>query len=334
MTPGASPQGTPLLAVENLRVRFHSGPVQAVDGLSFELAQGEALGIVGESGCGKSATALNIMRLIDSRTAAVSGRILFDGIDLLTLDERAIRRLRGKAMGMVFQEPLTSLNPVMTIGRQITESIRLHDGLSAAEARNRAIEMLRLVRIADPERRLDDYPHRLSGGMRQRVMIALALACSPRILIADEPTTALDVTVQAQILDLLLEIKERLGMAILLITHDLGVVAQRCDRVVVMYAGQKIEEAPVASLFDAPLHPYTKGLMRSVPRLPRGDRIERLAEISGTVPSLAHPPPGCRFAPRCTQATADCHALFPPWREALPEHGAACWRVDEKAEVA
>jgi peptide/nickel transport system ATP-binding protein len=319
-----------LLAVNDLRVAFPSnaGLVRAVDGLSLALEPGETLGIVGESGCGKSVTAMSVLRLLDGGGARISGSVALDGVDLMALDERSMRKVRGKRIAMIFQEPLTSLNPVMTIGWQITESIRLHDRLGAAAARQRAMDMLRLVQIAEPERRMDEYPHQLSGGMRQRVMIAVALACSPSVLIADEPTTALDVTVQAQILDLLRDLRERLGMAILLITHDLGVVAEFCDRVVVMYAGRKVEEAPIAALFGAPLHPYTRGLMQSVPRLEQ-QRSARLMEIPGTVPSGADRPPGCSFAPRCGFAIEQCRRAFPDWREMAALHGVACWRAGE-----
>ncbi len=323
----------PLLAVSDLRVAFptEAGMVKAVDGMSLTLGAGETVAIVGESGCGKSVTAMSIMRLIDANAARTSGSIRLDGTDLLTLNERAMRHVRGKRIAMIFQEPLTSLNPVMTIGRQITESIRLHDGLGAAAARERAVAMLALVRLSEPERRMREYAHQLSGGMRQRVMIALALACSPSVLVADEPTTALDVTVQAQILDLLLDLRQRLGMAILLITHDLGVVAGFCDRVVVMYAGRKVEEAPVGALFERPLHPYTRGLLRCIPRLGRGDEGMRLAEIPGTVPAGVDRPPGCAFAPRCGLAIEPCRRIFPDWREYRPGHAAACWRAGEDA---
>ena len=320
-----------LLAVKDLCVTFPSdaGPVRAVDGMSLALEAGETLGIVGESGCGKSVTAMSILRLLDGGGARIVGSVALDGVDLMALDERAMRGVRGKRLAMIFQEPLTSLNPVMTIGWQITESIRLHDRLGAGAARQRAMDMLRLVQIAEPERRMHEYPHQLSGGMRQRVMIALALACSPSVLIADEPTTALDVTVQAQILDLLRDLRERLGMAILLITHDLGVVAEFCDRVVVMYAGRKVEEAPIAALFGAPLHPYTRGLMQSAPRLEKHRSVARLVEIPGTVPSGADLPSGCSFAPRCGLASEQCRRAFPDWREMAPAHGIACWRAGE-----
>jgi peptide/nickel transport system ATP-binding protein len=320
-----------LLAVADLRVAFptDTGMARAVDGLSLAIGAGETLGVVGESGCGKSVTAMSIMRLIDKSAARTEGSIRLDGAELLALGERAMRRVRGKRVAMIFQEPLTSLNPVMTIGRQITEAIRLHDGLARGAARDRAIEMLRLVRLDEPARRMMDYPHQLSGGMRQRVMIALALACSPSLLIADEPTTALDVTVQAQILDLLRDLRRRLGMAILLITHDLGVVAGFCDRVLVMYAGRKVEEAPVEALYARPLHPYTRGLMRAIPRLGRGAEQSRLAEIPGTVPAGTERMPGCSFAPRCMLAIERCRREFPDWRELGPAHGVACWRAGE-----
>jgi peptide/nickel transport system ATP-binding protein len=328
---GSPDKAAPLLAVDDLRVAFatDAGMVKAVDGMSLTLGAGETLAVVGESGCGKSVTAMSIMRLIDAGAARTSGSIRLEGADLLALDERQMRHVRGKRIAMIFQEPLTSLNPVMTIGRQITESIRLHDRLGAAAAKERAVAMLALVRLADPKRHMSAYPHQLSGGMRQRVMIALALACSPSVLVADEPTTALDVTVQAQILDLLLDLRQRLGMAILLITHDLGVVAGFCDRVVVMYAGRKVEEAPVEELFERPLHPYTRGLMRCIPRLGRGEGDLRLAEIPGTVPAGVNMPSGCTFAPRCALAIEPCRRAFPDWRELRPGHGVACWRAEE-----
>ncbi len=321
-----------LLEVANLSTHFHSGGhlVRAVDGVSFTLDAGGVLGIVGESGCGKSVAAMSILRLIDGKPGVVAGDIQFDGQDLRVLDESGMRKVRGGKIGMIFQEPMTSLNPVLTVGRQITEAIRLDGSFSNAEARDRAVELLRLVRIAEAEKRLDDYPHHFSGGMRQRVMIALALSRSPKLLIADEPTTALDVTVQAQILDLLLDLRDRLGMAIILITHDLGVVAETCERALVMYAGRKIEEASVADLFASPLHPYTRGLMNSVPRL--GDetsRRRRLLEIPGVVPSPAAMPSGCRFAPRCRLAEDRCRAAYPQWRAYGAGHFAACWRAGE-----
>ncbi|MCH9012585.1 MAG: ABC transporter ATP-binding protein [Proteobacteria bacterium] len=331
--PGAEP-GRPILEVDDLRVHFYTrdGIVRAVEGVSFTLSRGETLGIVGESGCGKSVTAMSMLQLLPQPPAKIeSGTVLFEGRDLLTLSDRKIRAVRGNEISMIFQEPMTSLNPVLTIGLQITESIVLHQGLSKKAANQRAAEMLELVRIPDPKQRLGEYPHQLSGGMRQRVMIAMALSCNPKILIADEPTTALDVTIQAQILNLMLELKKDLGAAIILITHDLGVIAETAERVVVMYAGRKVEEAKVKDLFSRPLHPYTHGLMGSIPRL--NEVIEegatrRLQEIEGTVPSLIEPIPGCAFAPRCTFATARCHREVPPLEQHRPDHWAACWETE------
>ncbi|HEX4260214.1 MAG TPA: ABC transporter ATP-binding protein [Acetobacteraceae bacterium] len=323
--------GQPLLEVDELRTHFFAedGVTRAVDGVSFALAAGETLGIVGESGCGKSVTALSIMRLLPRRAGrTVGGAVRFQGTDLLRLPERRMRQVRGNRIAMVFQEPMTSLNPVHTIGRQIAEAVHIHTGASHAAGRARAEEMLRLVRIPDPARRLDDYPHQFSGGMRQRAMIAMALACSPALLIADEPTTALDVTIQAQILRLMLELKARVGAAVLLITHDLGVVAQTCQRVVVMYAGRVVEEADVLMLFDHPAHPYTRGLMQSVPRRASGPR-RRLSEIAGVVPSLREPIVGCSFAPRCAFALPRCREEAPPMRSLAAGHRAACWRAEE-----
>ena len=328
MTEAAAP---PILEVDDLRTHFFTrdGVVRAVDGVSLSLQRGETLGVVGESGCGKSITALSILRLVPMPPGRfVSGSIRFAGRDLLTLSEREMRALRGNDISMIFQEPMTSLNPVLTIGRQIAETLALHQGLSQRAALDRAAEMLELVRIPEARRRLGDYPHQLSGGQRQRVMIAMALACNPKILIADEPTTALDVTIQAQILQLMLELKERFGTAIILITHDLGVIAETAQRVVVMYAGRKVEEAPVRALFRTPRHPYTRGLMASVPRLERaaepGPR-PRLMEIAGMVPSLKDLPPGCTFADRCSFATEICRTAYPPLEQKAEGHLAACW---------
>ncbi|HEY6714947.1 MAG TPA: ABC transporter ATP-binding protein [Reyranella sp.] len=324
-----------ILEVRDLHTQFDTldGVVRAVDGVSFELARGETLGIVGESGCGKSVTALSILRLIPSETGRIaSGSIRFEGEELTVLGEEAMKRLRGHRISMIFQEPMTSLNPVLTVGTQIAENVVRHLGVSWRLARDRAGEMLDLVRIADSRRRLDEYPHQLSGGMRQRVMIAMALSCDPQVLIADEPTTALDVTIQAQILDLMLELKEKTGTAIVLITHDLGVVAETTQRVVVMYAGRKVEEAPVEVLFEEPLHPYTRGLMRAIPRLDieadaAGTR-PRLQEIPGLVPNLTRPIVGCAFAPRCSFATDRCRAEPPPLVNAGAGHTVACWEVE------
>jgi len=324
----------PLLEVDELKTFFFTrdGIVRAVDGLSFSVGRGEVLAIVGESGCGKSVTSLSILRLIASPPGrTVAGRVVFEGRDLLQLSEPEMRKIRGDAISMVFQEPMTSLNPVLTIGHQIAEVLVLHRGASREGAMQRAVEMLRMVRIPEPERRVAQYPHELSGGMRQRVMIAMALACEPRLLIADEPTTALDVTIQAQILDLMRELKERTGAAIVLITHDLGVVAEMAQRVVVMYAGRKVEEAPVAELFERPRHPYTRGLLDSIPKLGAasgGGGATRLSEILGTVPSLAEPIVGCAFAPRCGYATTRCRSDYPPLEEKVPGHHAACWESE------
>jgi peptide/nickel transport system ATP-binding protein len=325
----------PVLAVEGLSTHFFTqdGVTRAVDGISFQVGAGETLGIVGESGCGKSVTALSVMRLLPPKLGrTVAGSVRFDGVDLLGLSEAAMRDIRGNSIAMVFQEPMTSLNPVMTIGDQIAEAVMIHQKKTRSDAMARAVEMLRLVRIPDAERRVSDYPHQLSGGMRQRVMIAMALSCNPKLLIADEPTTALDVTIQAQILKLMLELKERLGAAVMLITHDLGVVAETCQRVIVMYAGRKVEEAPVAELFVRPRHPYTIGLMGSIPRgkrgtVTRGQRV-RLKEIPGIVPSLRDPIPGCAFAPRCGFATARCAVEAPPLSDQGNGHTVACWEVD------
>ena len=327
---------TPLLEVRDLRTVFDAriGALVAVDDVSFSLMPRETLAIVGESGCGKSMTALSLMRLVPSPPGRIArGSVTLDGIDLLQLDEAAMRRMRGAQISMIFQEPMTSLNPVMTVGRQIAETLLLHQPIARAEAARKAVDMLRLVQIPEPEQRAKEDPHQLSGGMRQRVMIAMALACNPKVLIADEPTTALDVTIQAQILDIILELQRKLGTAVLLITHDLGVVAETAQRVIVMYAGRKVEEAPVGDLFARPLHPYTHGLMASIPRLGlmRGQEHAsggRLQEIKGTVPALWNLPKGCTFAPRCPYAIEQCRREFPPYEEKRPGHWAACWRSD------
>jgi peptide/nickel transport system ATP-binding protein len=316
----------PLLEVRDLRTQFRTakGIARAVDGVTFSLEPAETLALVGESGCGKSVTAFSIMRLIaGSSGSIVSGRVLFEGRDLLSLPEAEMRRLRGDRLAMIFQEPMTSLNPVFTIGDQIAEAVLQHRDVSRREAWSRAIALLELVRIPDASRRAREYPHRLSGGMRQRVMIAMALACEPRLLIADEPTTALDVTVQAQILDLIEDLKRRLGMAVLLITHDLGVVAQHAQRVAVMYAGRIVEEADVDALFTEPLHPYTRGLLASIPK--PGTSLQRLSEIAGTVPSLTEMPKGCAFAPRCRQAVERCTGAVPALASAGARHAVACF---------
>ena len=324
-----------ILEVRDLHTQFRTldGIVRAVDGVSFHVGRGETLGIVGESGCGKSVTAMSILRLIPPETGRIaSGSIKFEGEELTTLSDEAMKRLRGHRISMIFQEPMTSLNPVLTVGTQIAENVVRHLNVPWSAARDRAREMLDLVRIADARRRLDEYPHQLSGGMRQRVMIAMALSCDPQVLIADEPTTALDVTIQAQILDLMIELKEKTGTAIVLITHDLGVVAETTERVVVMYAGRKVEEAPVEALFAEPLHPYTRGLMRAIPRLDveadaAGTR-PRLQEIPGLVPILTKPIIGCAFAPRCGFATDQCRSEAPPLVEGGTGHTVACWEVE------
>ena len=299
--------------------------VHAVDGVDLAVDRGETLGVVGESGCGKTVTALSVLKLIAMPPGRiVAGEILWQGRDLVPLRKEEMRRIRSKEIGIVFQEPMTSLNPVYTVGEQIAEAVRQHEGLGRRAALEKAVEMLRLVRIPNPERRARDYPHHFSGGMRQRVMIAMALSCNPKLLIADEPTTALDVTIQAQILDLLIEMKSRLGMAVMLITHAMGVVAETAQRVVVMYAGKVVEEAPVGELFARPRHPYTQGLIRSIPRLDRADRKTRLETISGVVPSLLDPAPGCRFAPRCRFAMTACSRATPELREIGPGHKVAC----------
>jgi peptide/nickel transport system ATP-binding protein/oligopeptide transport system ATP-binding protein len=317
---------TPLLAVENLRTGFDTreGFLRAVDGVDFEIAQGGTLGVVGESGCGKSVTALSVMRLVDRPgRIAEDSRILFEGRDLAKLDERALQKIRGNDISMIFQEPMTSLNPVFTVGDQIAEAVQLHENVGAKEARGRAVEMLQLVGIPSPHQRVNDYPHQLSGGMRQRVMIGMALSCNPKLLIADEPTTALDVTVQAQILELMKELRERLGMAIMLITHDLGVVAEMVDEVVVMYAGRVVERGPVADVFSSPQHPYTESLLDSIPLL--GMRYSTpLKAIRGVVPSPLEWPVGCRFAPRCDYAFDRCVGEDPPLLPVPPQES-ACW---------
>ena len=336
--PKAPPaRAEPLLEVADLKTWFFTrdGVVRAVDGVSFHVIPGETLAVVGESGCGKSVTALSVLRLIPSPPGRiVSGAIRFAGRDLLALSEAEMRDVRGNEISMIFQEPMTSLNPVMTIGHQIAETLTLHQGLHRRAALARSVDMLRLVHIPEAERRAAEYPHQLSGGMRQRVMIAMALACNPKLLIADEPTTALDVTIQAQILDLMRELKQKIDAAIVLITHDLGVVAEMAQRVVVMYAGRKAEEAPVGPLFRRPLHPYTKGLLHSVPRLGAtlaSERAPRLAEIPGTVPSLKEAIPGCPFETRCTFATDICRREMPSFDEKEPGHFAACFHSDRVA---
>jgi peptide/nickel transport system ATP-binding protein len=318
-----------LLTVDSLQTHFGTldGVIRAVDGLSFHIDHGETVAIVGESGCGKSVTSMSILRLIQEPPGKIAGRILFEDRNLLALSEVEMRAIRGKDIGMIFQEPMTSLNPVLTIGRQIGEAFRLHEGLSRREARHRSIEMLALVGIPEAARRIGEYPHQLSGGMRQRVVIAMALACDPRLLIADEPTTALDVTIQAQILELMRDLKRRVGAAIMLITHDLGVVAEMAERVIVMYAGRKVEEAPVDEIFSRPMHPYTQGLLGAVPKLGSSlglDRRTKLTEIRGRVPSLSEKIVGCAFADRCPIATQVCREVEPAVAPKRDGHLVAC----------
>ena len=317
-----------LLEIKGLKGHFRTdeGWLHAVDGVDISVDRGETVCVVGESGCGKTVTAMTVLKLLPMPPGHIAGgQVLWKGRDLVMAGTEQMRSIRAKEIAIVFQEPMTSLTPVYSVGEQIAESLRLHEGLSRKAALDRAVEMLALVRIPTPERRVRDYPHQFSGGMRQRVIIAIALACNPQLLIADEPTTALDVTIQAQILDLLAELKERLGMAILLITHAMGVVAEVAQRVVVMYAGKVVEQASVAELFAHPRHPYTQGLIRSIPRIDTAAlRKVRLEQIPGTVPKLIAPPEGCRFAPRCKYATAQCTAATPPLREAVPGHKVAC----------
>jgi len=325
---GAVPPKSALLEISGLKTYFATddGLVQAVDGVNLSIDRGETVCVVGESGCGKTVTAHSVLKLIPMPPGRfVAGKILWQGRDLVPLDAAAMSEIRSKEIAIVFQEPMTSLNPVYTVGEQIAEAIRLHEKLPRREAMDRAVAMLKLVHISNPAKRVHDYPHQFSGGMRQRVMIAMALCCNPKLLIADEPTTALDVTIQAQILDLLQEMKSRFGMAIMLITHAMGVVAETAQRVVVMYAGKVVEEASVEQLFAAPRHPYTQGLIRSIPRIDTAaTRKVRLEAIGGVVPSLLAPPPGCRFAPRCKFAKAECRAATPALREVESGHKVAC----------
>ncbi|MCG7337614.1 ABC transporter ATP-binding protein [Sporosarcina sp. ACRSM] len=322
--------GNPLLKVNNLQTHFKSdaGVVKAVDGVSFAVSKGETLGIVGESGSGKSVTSLSIMRLLkDTPGQIAGGEILYDGQDLVKVSESQMREIRGNDIAMIFQEPMTSLNPVFKIGRQLEEAIRLHLKFGKKEARARAIEMLKAVGISRPDTIVDEFPHQLSGGMRQRVMIAMAMACNPKILIADEPTTALDVTIQAQILDLMRNLSKTAETAILLITHDLGVVAEMCDRVVVMYAGRAVEESDVYSIFSNPKHPYTQGLLASIPKM--GERVDRLQSIPGNVPIPTRMPEGCKFAPRCPLAMEVCWEKEPAYKEVSTKHSVRCWLHEE-----
>src|SRR5467141_3485708 len=327
-----------LLEVQNLQTHFRTpeGINRAVDGVSFHVDEGETLAIVGESGCGKSVTAMSLMRLIPEPPGKIAGSVRFQGKDLLQLSDREMRAIRGNDISMVFQEPMTSLNPVLTVGRQIGETLRMHQGLDKQAAVARAIEMLTLVGIPEPRRRAGEYPHQLSGGMRQRVMIAIALACNPKLLIADEPTTALDVTIQAQILDLMADLKKRVGAAIIVITHDLGVVAEIAERVIVMYAGRKVEEAKVADLFRAPRHPYTQGLLAAVPRLGSSfaGAEAKLAEIPGVVPSLKERIAGCVFANRCALSRDVCRQVAPALEEKAAGHFAACHFVPRETVAA
>jgi peptide/nickel transport system ATP-binding protein len=319
----------PLLKINNLKTKFSTekGMVTAVDDVSFHVNAGEMVGVVGESGCGKSVTSESILQLLNKRTTTYEGEILYKDRNLLTCSEEQMRAIRGNEISMIFQDPMSSLNPVYTIGNQIVEAIMIHQKVKKKEAYKRAIEMLRLTGIPSPEKRVHEYPHELSGGMRQRVMIALALSCKPNLLIADEPTTALDVTIQSQILDLIQELREELNMGIILITHDLGVVAEVCTRVVVMYLGQIIEEADVKTLFKKPLHPYTKGLLKSVPQLD-GDRSQKLNMINGMVPSLQDIPKGCRFSPRCEYSTDKCRVKPPELTELDNGQKVRCWHYD------
>jgi peptide/nickel transport system ATP-binding protein len=337
MVVNLSDNGT-LLSVKDLKVRFdmRDGIVRAVNGVSYYLNRGETLGVVGESGCGKSVMALTVMGLIPRPPGRIeSGAVYLDQRNLLDLTEKQMRRVRGNEISMIFQEPMTSLNPVMTAGVQISEALMLHQGLSKKQALDRAVEFLELVRIPEAARRIHEYPHQMSGGMRQRIMIAMALSCEPKILIADEPTTALDVTIQAQILKLMSNLKQQMNTAIMMITHDLGVIADMADRVMVMYTGLKVEEAPVLELFDWPLHPYTIGLMASIPRIDTPVEADgsahRLEEIPGVVPSLKREMQGCTFAPRCRFATDHCHRIMPPLEEKKPGHWASCWETERVA---
>ena len=319
-----------LLDIRGLRTQFFTddGLARAVDGVSYSLEKGETVGVVGESGCGKSVTALSVLRLIpDPPGKIVDGEIIFEGTDLLQLSAADMRRIRGNDISMIFQEPMTSLNPVFTIGNQITEAVRLHQGLNKRDALAKAVEALRLVGIPVPERRVHEYPHQLSGGMRQRAMIAMALSCNPKVLIADEPTTALDVTIEAQILDLMRTLQEELGTAIIMITHDLGVIADIARKVVVMYAGKVVEQAPVERIFASPNHPYTQGLLQSLPRVDKdaSGAKQRLQEIPGIVPSLLNLPTGCKFASRCPSVMPQCKEQEPPLEQVAPNHYSACW---------
>ena len=325
-----------LLEVQDLATHFFTqdGVVKAVDGISYQLEEGETLGIVGESGCGKSVSALSIMRLVATPPGRiVEGRVVFEGEDLLQVDDAEMRNIRGNRIAMIFQEPMTSLNPVLTIGRQLTETLELHQGMNKSQATDRAVELLSTVGISDAGRRLKDYPHQFSGGMRQRVMIAIALSCNPRLIIADEPTTALDVTIQAQILELMRDLSREFGTAMIIITHNLGVVARYASRVLVMYAGKIIETGSAREIYHNPKHPYTLGLLNSVPRLDESMRV-KLEAIEGLPPDLVDLPVGCSFAPRCKFAYDRCTQDTPPLVEALDAHYSACWRANELTELA
>ena len=323
-----------VLEIDDLKTYFFTpaGVVKAVDGVSYSVRNGETLGVVGESGCGKSVTALSVLRLVANPPGRiVGGSVRLDGRNLLELDEREMEEIRGNAISMIFQEPMTSLNPLFSVGHQIAEAIAVHQGVGRQAAMRQAVDMLSRVSIPQPEQRAHSYPHQMSGGMRQRVMIAMALSCNPKVLIADEPTTALDVTIQAQILALMRELQQAYGMAIILITHDMGVVAENADRVIVMYAGRKVEEAEVGDLFERPAHPYTRGLLASIPHLDDAARAAeartRLNEIKGLVPSLVDLPKGCSFAARCSLATDQCRTMIPPLTEHWPAHWVACWHA-------
>jgi len=322
-----------VLSIRNLHTHFkvHGGVVKAVDGVNLTIPTGKTVGLVGESGCGKSITALSVMQLLESNGRIVAGEIYLRDRDLVKISEDELREVRGNEISMIFQEPMTALNPVYTIGDQIAESVRLHEGLTSAQANQRAVEMLKMVGISEPDRRAHEYPHQLSGGMRQRVMIAIALVTKPQLLIADEPTTALDVTIQAQILELMRDLKDRTGAAILLITHDLGVVAEMCDEVAVMYAGQIVEQASTREIFASPKHPYTQGLLASIPKL--GNRQDRLHVITGSVPNPLAVPHGCTFHPRCPQRFEPCDKDIPSLSTVAPGHRAACFLYPQVATV-
>jgi len=324
-----------LLDIDNLKVSFFTpaGEVKAVNGVSFSLNQGEVMGIVGESGSGKSVSSYAIMRLISPPGKIIGGTITFDGKNLLELDEKEMQSIRGNEISMIFQDPMTSLNPVFKIGNQLMEAIMKHQKVSKKEAREKSIEMLSLVGIPSPEKRLDQYPHEFSGGMRQRAMIAMALSCNPKLLIADEPTTALDVTIQAQILELIKELKNKINMSVILITHDLGIISDICDKVIVMYAGRIVEQASINDIFYKPKHPYTWGLLKSIPKL-NADKYEKLVPIEGSPVDLLNPPAGCPFAPRCSHCMKICLTENPPYFEASGDHKAACWLLHKDAQKA